>query len=101
MSVPGSTNTTTVPSAQPVGRMQIAPEDPDEDNRPLYVNAKQYHRILKRRAARAKLESTGKVVRKRKVSDGQSLFSHFHWFVSMLSDACLNVLIFPLLKTNL
>jgi len=64
--------------------MQIAPEDPDEDNRPMYVNAKQYHRILKRRAARAKLEQCGKVIRKRKVSDGQSLFSAFHCLVMVL-----------------
>lgn len=68
-SVPGSTNTTTTTTTHPVGRIQIAAEDPDDDTQPLYVNARQYHRILKRRAARAKLESSGKVVRKRKVSD--------------------------------
>jgi len=31
----------------------------------MYVNAKQYHRILKRRAARAKLESEGRVPKER------------------------------------
>ncbi|XP_035828283.1 nuclear transcription factor Y subunit alpha isoform X3 [Aplysia californica] len=75
-SVPGSTNTTTTSTPQPVGRIQIAAEDPDEDTRPLYVNAKQYHRILKRRAARAKLESTGKVVRKRKKYLHESRHKH-------------------------
>ena len=60
-----TTSSATVSSSR---YMQIAPEDPEEGgNRPLYVNAKQYHRILKRRQARAKLEQTGKVVRKRKV----------------------------------
>ncbi|KAK9768533.1 Transcriptional activator [Basidiobolus ranarum] len=36
----------------------------DED--PLYVNAKQYHRILKRRAARARLEEQHRIQRNRK-----------------------------------
>jgi hypothetical protein len=40
--------------------------EPAEEE-PLYVNAKQYNRILKRRAARAKLESEGRIPRERKV----------------------------------
>lgn len=35
---------------------------------PLYVNAKQYHRIMKRRVARARLEEMGRLSRERKVS---------------------------------
>lgn len=34
---------------------------------PMYVNAKQFHRILKRRAARARLEEMGRLSRERKV----------------------------------
>ncbi|WWD18475.1 transcriptional activator HAP2 [Kwoniella shandongensis] len=41
--------------------------DGDVDNEePLYVNAKQYHRILKRRTARARLEELNRLVRSRK-----------------------------------
>ncbi|OCF43586.1 transcription activator [Kwoniella heveanensis CBS 569] len=41
--------------------------DGDMDNEePLYVNAKQYHRILKRRLARARLEELNRLVRSRK-----------------------------------
>ena len=40
---------------------------------PLYVNAKQYHRILKRRIARQRLEELNRLSRSRKVSiNGQS-----------------------------
>ncbi|PAV55811.1 hypothetical protein WR25_07153 isoform C [Diploscapter pachys] len=34
---------------------------------PIYVNAKQYHRIMKRREARAKLEREGRIPKKRSV----------------------------------
>jgi len=41
----------------------------DGDNEePLYVNAKQYHRILKRRIARQRLEELNRLSRSRKVS---------------------------------
>ncbi|WVW84654.1 hypothetical protein I302_106688 [Kwoniella bestiolae CBS 10118] len=41
--------------------------DGEVDNEePLYVNAKQYHRILKRRLARARLEELNRLVRSRK-----------------------------------
>jgi hypothetical protein len=87
--IPGSTNTTTittiptsmseqvthmpaapspsVPSTTAVERVPIMGEDAKEDDKPLYVNAKQYHRILKRRQARAKLEASGKIPKHRKV----------------------------------
>lgn len=44
--------------------------EPDEtlDEEPLYVNAKQYHRILKRRTARARLEEVHRLSKERKVS---------------------------------
>lgn len=42
----------------------IASSTPDNDE-PLYVNAKQYHRIMKRRQQRAKLEAQGKIPKNR------------------------------------
>lgn len=39
------------------------------DDEPLYVNAKQYNRILKRRAARAKLEADGRIPKERRVNE--------------------------------
>ncbi len=44
------------------------------EEEPLYVNAKQYHRILKRRQARAKLEAEGKILKERRVSCHNIIF---------------------------
>ncbi|XP_075882565.1 nuclear transcription factor Y, alpha, like isoform X4 [Nelusetta ayraudi] len=59
MMVPGSS---TVPTMQriPLPGAEMLEEEP------LYVNAKQYHRILKRRQARAKLEAEGKIPKERR-----------------------------------
>ena len=48
-------------------RIPIMVEDAKDDDKPVFVNAKQYHRILKRRQARAKLEASGKIPKIRKV----------------------------------
>ncbi|KAG8451083.1 hypothetical protein GDO86_003385 [Hymenochirus boettgeri] len=60
MMVPG---TGSVPALQriPLPGAEMLEEEP------LYVNAKQYHRILKRRQARAKLEAEGKIPKERRV----------------------------------
>ena len=61
-----TTTATTAISAAP--SQSSASSEPTEEE-PLYVNAKQYNRILKRRAARAKLEAEGRIPRERKVSE--------------------------------
>lgn len=43
-----------------------APPATEVEEEPLYVNAKQYHRILKRRQDRARLEASGKIPKERR-----------------------------------
>lgn len=52
--LPGATATATATPADVV------------EEEPLYVNAKQYHRILKRRQARARLEAEGRIPKERR-----------------------------------
>ena len=60
----GTTQTVVMNGQQVIAqRLPVAVETFDE---PLYVNAKQYHRIIKRRQARAKLEAEGKIPKQRK-----------------------------------
>merc|ERR1712079_515535 len=61
----GATTAASTGGNQAIQRLPISgPEMLEEE--PLYVNAKQYHRILKRRQARAKLEAEGRIPKERK-----------------------------------
>ncbi|VVC38481.1 Nuclear transcription factor Y subunit A [Cinara cedri] len=50
---------------KPAPKISI-PVEEETDQAPIYVNLKQYHRILKRRIARAKLEASGRIPLTRK-----------------------------------
>lgn len=54
------------PVPQQTAKQRVQIQDVATDDPPLYVNAKQYHRILKRRQARQKLEAAGKVTKARR-----------------------------------
>jgi nuclear transcription factor Y alpha len=56
--------------------MQVPTADEQLSEQPFYVNAKQYHRILKRRIARAKLEENLKIARTRKPYLHESRHKH-------------------------
>ncbi|KAL5252554.1 hypothetical protein ACHWQZ_G015363 [Mnemiopsis leidyi] len=56
-----------IPSSQSITRYPVPSlHEMSPEEEPLYVNAKQYHRILKRRQARAKLQADGKIPKIRK-----------------------------------
>lgn len=70
-------------------------EDELDNEEPLYVNAKQYHRILKRRLARARLEELNRLSRSRKVSHNHTLpvYSEQPYstlFLVLSSTTCIN-----------
>ena len=61
---------------QSVQRLPIAGQSDMLEEEPLYVNAKQYHRILKRRQARAKLENDGRIPKERRKYLHESRHKH-------------------------
>ncbi|KAI0000342.1 CCAAT-binding transcription factor (CBF-B/NF-YA) subunit B-domain-containing protein, partial [Russula vinacea] len=89
---PPSTNDHPPPSAAPPSPPRNEPQspfsqdpsppshtpqpEPPIDDEPLYVNAKQYYRILKRRVARARLEEVHRLSQKRKPYLHESRHKH-------------------------
>jgi nuclear transcription factor Y alpha len=70
MVVPGAGGIQTVQRIPLPGAAEFLEEEP------LYVNAKQYHRILKRRQARAKLEADGRIPKERRKYLHESRHKH-------------------------
>ncbi|KIO28952.1 hypothetical protein M407DRAFT_54328, partial [Tulasnella calospora MUT 4182] len=76
------------PAPPPLQHSEYIPAPPPEhaggqtadgealDEEPLYVNAKQYHRILKRRVARQRLEEVHRLSRQRKPYLHESRHKH-------------------------
>ena len=70
--------------SQEHGEGQNGQTGEQDDEEPLYVNAKQYHRIVKRRAARARLEELHRLSSERKVSSFNRLLEVFLAFLRLV-----------------
>ncbi|EDV22927.1 uncharacterized protein TRIADDRAFT_58635 [Trichoplax adhaerens] len=63
-------------NGQSLPHNQRVPVQVEAMEEPLYVNAKQYHRILKRRQARSRMESEGRLAKNRKKYLHESRHKH-------------------------